>query len=96
MTIASYLNQLLREGKFWFLKESAMDLWLISRNPAALPYLAAAYFCMDDSPLGQHWLQQSRQNLAPGEQKELAHEIGGNAPANVAPKVTLLMSKLSA
>jgi len=48
------LPELLREGKFWFLKESTLELWLINKKPKVLPYLAIAYYCVDDTHVGYH------------------------------------------
>ncbi len=96
MTISGYLNQLLKDGQFWFLKESAMDLWLIDKNPQVLPYLAIAYHCMDQVSVGQHWLQQCRCNLPRDEQMALANSIGSHAPADVEPQVRLMLNELAA
>lgn len=96
MNTSNYLNQLLRSGQFWFLKESAMDLWLSNKNPEALAYLAIACHCMDEDSMGQHWLQECRLNLSKDLQKELTSTIPNHAPANIEPKVRLMLSELAA
>lgn len=96
MTISGYLNQLLKDGQFWFLKESAMDLWLINKNPQVLPYLAIAYHCMDETPVGEHWLQQCRCNLPKKEQQELVNNIGRHIPDNLRPQIHLMLNQLVA
>ncbi|MFG1489913.1 hypothetical protein ABMA58_11750, partial [Oceanospirillum sp. HFRX-1_2] len=77
-------------------KESAMDLWLINKNPQVLPYLAIAYHCMDETSVGDHWLQQCRCSLPKKEQKELADSIGSHIPANLKPQIHLMLNKLAA
>ncbi|SEG22874.1 hypothetical protein [Oceanospirillum linum] len=94
MIIAGYLNQLLRDGQFWFLKESALDLWMSNKNPQALPYLAVAYDCLNESPVGRQWLQECRQSLSVDEQRELVESIGRNAPANAAPRIRMMLKAL--
>ncbi len=94
MIIAGYLNQLLRDGQFWFLKESALDLWMSNKNPQALPYLAVAYDCLHERYIGIQWLQECRQSLSADEQRELAESIGRNAPENAAPRIRMILKAL--
>ncbi len=94
MIIAGYLNQLLRNGQFWFLKESALELWMSNKNPQALPYLAVAYDCLHERHIGIQWLQECRQSLSADEQRELAESIGRNAPANAAPRIRMILRAL--
>lgn len=96
MTIASYLNQLLQDGQFWFLKESAMDLWLLDRNPIALPYLAVAYCCLGEPQTGKHWFQMCLKTLPPEDQEAVVKTISPLAPAEVTRKIRLMMHQQAA
>lgn len=95
MPILIYLNQLLRDEQFWFLKESAMDFWLLSQDPKALPYIAIAYYCLDEDTVGRHWLQRSRKSLNPEQQQEVFSIMAPHAPKSFSKKVNFMLHELA-
>ena len=93
--LSGYLNQLLRDGQFWFLKESALELWLLDRNPKVLPYLAIAYCGLEQAQVGQHWLQQSCRNLSTQEQKALAVILSDQTSDLAIPRLQQFLNQLA-